>query len=66
MCYYVVQCVRVDDDDDKLWLWLVTKLLYDVSWTKNDDQLIMMMHDAKLLYEHGELLCISVAEMNMD
>ena len=27
---------------------------------------IMMMHDAKLLYEHDELLYISVGEMNMD
>ena len=26
----------------------------------------MMMHDAKLLYEHDELLYISVGEMNMD
>ena len=26
----------------------------------------MMMHDAKLLYKHDELLCISVGEMNMD
>ena len=26
---------------------------------------IMMMHDAKLLYEHDELLYISVGEMNM-
>ena len=26
---------------------------------------IMMMHDAELLYEHDELLYISVGEMNM-
>ena len=34
----------------------------------NNDELfiIMMMHDAKLLYEHDELLYISVGEMNMD
>ena len=34
----------------------------------NNDELyiIMMMHDAKLLYDHVVLLYISVGEMNMD
>ena len=32
----------------------------------NDQLFIIMIDDAKLLYEHDELLYISVGEMNMD
>ena len=44
-------------------MMMSTTCYYD---TNDELFIIMMMHDAKLLYEHDVLLYISVGEMNMD
>ena len=46
-----------------VWSMMMSMTCY---YDTNDELFINMINDAKLLYEHDELLYISVGEMNMD